>query len=357
MPINTAYGFVSLKDVWGDRVNQVGVTRLREAIEASTSAWNDEINMLLSNWAQRSETIKERVDLPGSGESQPIDERGNPLPVAPSGSYDAGYPIQGGGTAWGTDRVTSQLITIEEANRYTLDAFQRDASWVRRRLFAALFTNTSYTFNDKFLGDVTVRPLANGDVALYLRTGAVDATTDTHYLAQADPISDAANPFPTIHAELMEHPSNSGPYVVYVPSNLTDSIEALEVFTPVGDPDVVLSQTKDRLGVNPTEQILGPGSEILGKASKCWVVEWRALPDNYMVGVALGAGPFMRMREYPSQNLQGLFSEFHSSDGNLIENRFIRYAGFGVKNRVAALVYQIGSGSYSIPTGYSAPLP
>ena len=63
------------------------------------------------------------------------------------------------------------------------------------------------------------------------------------------------------------------------------------------------------------------------------------------------------MRQYPSTALQGLFTENHSPDGNLHESRFIRYAGFGARNRIAALVYRIGNGSYAIPTGYTAPLP
>jgi len=358
MAATTAYGFVGIEHLFGQRVSQIGVDTIREAIRTSTQAWNDEINILLDNWVERSITTKERVELPGSGSLQPVDERGNPLPVVPSGNYDVGFPIRGGATAWGTDRVSAELITVEEANAFTMDAFRRDAAWVRQSMLAAILTNTSYTYTDRQLGAVTVMPLANDDTVTYLRTGTGIAAIDNHYKAQAAAIADATNPFPVIYDELLEHPSNSGPFVSYVASNLTDAIEGLANFTPITDPDVLPATTRDRLTNSGSNTLLGPGNQIIGKTNRMWIVEWRALPDNYMVSVALGAAPFIRMREYDAPRLKGFFPEFHSPDGNLIENRFLRYAGFGVRNRVAAVVNYVGvSGTYAIPTGFSAPLP
>jgi len=43
-------------------------------------------------------------------------------------------------------------------------------------------------------------------------------------------------------------------------------------------------------------------------------------------------------------------------DGNHMENRVIRYAGFGVSNRVGAVCYQVGNGTYQVPSAYNAPL-
>jgi hypothetical protein len=62
------------------------------------------------------------------------------------------------------------------------------------------------------------------------------------------------------------------------------------------------------------------------------------------------------MREYPSTALQGFFPEIAQIDGNHIVNRFIRYAGFGVYDRTAAVVGYIGNASYQIPAAYDAPL-
>ena len=75
-----------------------------------------------------------------------------------------------------------------------------------------------------------------------------------------------------------------------------------------------------------------------------------------MVAHAQGAGPFLKRREYDAPEVQGLFSELHSPDGNTKIVRMLRYTGFGAFKRVAALVYRIGNGSYAIPSGYTAPL-
>ena len=91
--------------------------------------------------------------------------------------------------------------------------------------------------------------------------------------------------------------------------------------------------------------------------SGVWVVETPIIPSTYIIAVSTGGGAPLRMREYAAPELQGLFLENHSPDGNQMVSRFIRYAGFGVRNRVAALVYRIGNASYAIPSGYDAPLP
>lgn len=355
MANSVAYGFIGLRHLFSERVTTIDVDVIRGAIRESTNLYNQQVNTLLAGWVERNTTHQERVVLPGSGTLQPLDEWGNPLPVAPSGFYDVGYPIQGGGTAWGTNRVSQSLITIEEANRNTLDAFQRDADWLRRHLLAAFLDNEAWTYDDKQHGSLTVRPLANNDIVTYNRVGALGSLTDTHYLAQADGISEVNNPFPTIYDELIEHPSNVGPFVVYVPTNLKEDIRNLAEFVEVDDPDVIRGVNQDELATTGNVNILGPGDEILGKTERLWVVEWKFLPDNYMIAVATGSGPVVRMREYPAANIQGLFPEFDQGDGRFL-NKFIRYAGFGVRNRVSALVYQIGASSYSVPTGYDAPL-
>jgi hypothetical protein len=357
----TAYGFIGLEHLFGQRIKEIGVERVRGLIEETTKAWNTEITAMLGGWSTPSTIIKERVELPGAGTLEPLDETGwgNPQPSKEFGSYDVGYPIQAGGAAWGTNRVTAALMTLEEANRQMLFVMRKDATWLRQRMLASIFSNSAWTYNDKFLGDVSVKPLANNDTVTYLKSGQTNPSTSNHYLAQSQPISDAYNPFPTIYDTLIQYPSNSGPFVVYIPTSMKASVEALADFVKVSDPDIDPAITRDRItGDGQGDRSVAlPGGRIYGKTDFCWIVEWRALPDNYMIGVAMGAGRFMRMRQWDDQTLQGLFPEYHSPDGNLNLNRFIRYAGFGVYNRVAALAYQIGAASYSAPTGFVTPLP
>lgn len=346
------YGFVGQEHLLGKRLTDVGTATVWDMIRESVNEHNRQIDALLGTIAQRTTLHQERFRLPGSGTLQPLDEYGSPRPVRPGSYFDVAYPIRGGGTGFGGNRVTNALMTVQEINNLTLDAQRRDADWLRRHMLAAIFTNTTVSFDDPGFGSLTIQPLANGDTVEYNKVGGSTAT-DTHYLAQADAIDDSHNPFDDIYDELMEHPSNgNGPVVVYVPTNLTSSVEALTAFTEVGDPDL-------RYGVNTTQ--IGAafgrrfGDEVLGKVNKCWVIEWRALPDSYMIAVAEGAGPILGMREYPAPALQGLFTE-SPPDGNLKETHLIRYAGFGVRNRIGALAYRVGNGSYAIPSGYTAPL-
>lgn len=348
-----AWGFVDLRHLWADRVTTLGDRALYDAVNESAAEHTRALNALLSGMADRTTDRTRKIYLAGSGTLQPLDEHGNPLPMRPEGSYDVGFPIQGGGTAWGDNRVTRALMTVEEANRFTVDALTKDRDWIQRHTLAALLDKTSWTHPDP-QGDITIQPLANGDAVTYNRVGGATAT-DNHYIAQAAAIADATNPFPTIYSDLAEHPGNNGPYVAYIPSNVVDDVEALTAFVPVTDPDIMAGNASDVLTGSMDR---GVGDEVLGKVSKVWIVEWKALPDNYIVAHARGAGSPLAMREYPATELQGLFPEMHSVDGNHMVNRMIRYAGFGVQHRVSALAYFVEAGdtTYDVPTGYDAPL-
>lgn len=351
-----AYGFTQYRHLAAQRVSQVGERGVFSMIQASAAEHTRMLAAVLGGLVQRTTDHKIRFHLPGSGTLQPITEDGSPLPTRPTGSYDVAFPIQGGGDAWGSNRVSRALMTVDEANRRTLDAMRRDADWIYRHVMAAIFDNVAWTYTDPLYGSLTVEPLANGDVTFTKVGGGTEAAQ--HYLAQANSIDDSNNPFDDIYDQLMEFPSNSGPVVVYVPTNLTASIEALTNFTEIIDPDIRPGMASDVIGASAAQiaAVRGPGDEVLGKCDKCWIVEWRRLPDNYMFAHATGAGPVLGMREYPDASLQGFFAENDAGDGNLQQTKMIRFAGFGVQNRLAGLAYRVGNGSYAIPSGYGAPL-
>jgi hypothetical protein len=359
------YGFIGLADLYNQRISGIngGVQWVWDAIRLSVDEYNRVAGAVLGEFAQTTEMAMEQIELPGDGTLQPLDDNGNPLPVLPSGNYQVAYPIQGAGTAWGDDRVSRELMTVEEADRFTSDSLRRDANWIVRHALAAILTNTTWVFNDKSggafgvkgLGDITIQPLANNDTVKYTRKGIAVSAIDDHYLAQAAAIADGANPFPTIKAELHEHPSNMNlPIVAYVASDLVSSIQGLTEFVDKDDPDIRAGNASDTLSGMISA---GPGDTVLGKTkSGVWVVEWGAMPSNYLVAKVLGRQP-LKMREYPAPNLKGLFPERADIDGNHIVKRFIRYAGFGTADRVAALAMYIGGAAYAIPANYSAPLP
>lgn len=359
MANSVAYGFIDLQSLYNQRVQAVGPERVWEAIRISTEEYTRVADGLLAAWATPTVQALEQFELPSGGTLQPLDEFGVPLPVQPSGSYQVAYPIQGGGTAWGTNRVSDAMLTVEEANRLTMDAFRRDSDWLLRHALAATLDNVPWTFNDKVgayggrgQGNVVVQPLANNDSVLYLRNGATDPSVDNHYMAQANVIDDSHNPFSAIYTGLMEHPSNVGPIVVYAATNLIPSIKALSAFVQVRDADITAGASHDVLN---TSIAAGFADRVLGKTDECWIVEWGKLPSGYMIAHASG-NPFLKMRQYDAPELQGFRTEQFSPNGVIRENRMFRYAGFGVADRVAALVYQIGNASYTVPTSYDAPL-
>lgn len=349
----TTFGFVGYEDIVADRVTDGNVRIVNEAIQASVDEHNRQVDAALAELVERTTDYSIRYRIGGSGTLQPLDEWGNPLPVKDAGHYDVAFPLQGGGTAWGANRVSRALMTVGEADELTDGMLRRDADWMRRHILAALLDNTSWTYTDEMHGAQTVQPLANGDAVTYLRRNGT-LSTDTHYYAQAAAIADATNPLETWRQELAEHPENEGPFVVYIPSNLRASVMGLSTFTDNPNPDVDPGTAVARLTGSIDR---GFGDEVIGYADRMWIVEWSFLPDNYGLVVARGANKsVLRMREYPAPSLKGLFTEVHSPDGNLGEHRFIRYAGFGAYNRVGALAFRIGDAAYAIPTGYATPL-
>ena len=350
----TAYGFIGYEHLADERVADGRVQIVSDAIRRSVAEHNRVVDAALEELVERTTDYTARYKLPGGGTLQPMDEWGNPILVREEGYYDVAFPIQGGATAWGDNRVSRALMTVAEADRLTFAALLRDSNWMRRHIQAAMLDNSSWTFDDKEKGSLTVQPLANGDAVTYLmRSG--ETATDDHYYAQAAAISDAANPFDDWQAELSEHPENAGPYVAYIPTNLKSAVTGLVTFEELPDSNVELGANSNRL-VGTVGR--GMGSTVLGYINGIWVIEWELLPANYGIVVARGAQTkVLKMREYPSSVLRGFFAENHSPDGNLMEHRMIRYAGFGAYNRVGALAFRIGNGSYATPTGYSTPLP
>jgi hypothetical protein len=354
-----AYGFTGLTHLMAERVTTVGVSVVDRAVRESVAEHNRMISRLLAEFVEPTTDHQIRNKQPGAGSLQPLDDWGNPLPVREAGYYDVAFPIRGGGTAWANNRVSRALMTVEEANRHTLESLRRDADWVKRNILAALFTNTTWTYGDAEFGSLTIQPLANGDTVTFVKRGGA-AATDTHYLAQSAAISDSANPYDDIYDELLEHVENpvNGEIVCYIPTSLKATTIALSTF--VEPPDVALSYGTTVTTARATQwqdSVRGLGDEVLGRVNRCWIVEWKSLPDGYILARSRGGQAPLAMREYPAAALQGLFAENHSPDGNLNEMRMIRYAGFGGLNRVGALIYYVGGGSYSIPSGYTAPLP
>ena len=352
------YGFTDLAELKHERVSTVGVDVVWDAVQASVQEWNRVVAQLLETLAWRTTAFKMREMMPGGAEYQTLDEYGAPLITKSRGYYDLAFPLQAAGYAFGLTERSWAYMTVEEFARLTSDGLRADAAWLRRLMLAAIFTGSSWTFNDPLYGSLTIQPLANGDSTEYVFRGDVSTATDDHYLAQSAAISDTDDPFPTIYEELAEHVGVDGPYVAYIPTNLKTAIMSLTSFSEVKDPDLVPSVNNDFVRPGTVSAIPTFSGRVLGKSSEVWIVNWPSLPDNYIFAAALNASPkLLAWREHEPPELRGLRTvQVENLKNGLYEVLFKRDAGFGVRNRVAALMYQIGAASYSAPSGWTAPI-
>ena len=362
MANNIAYGFYRIEHLFAERITDRMIPTVQEAVRLSAQIHSQTLDEMLAELVTPTTQYQINYQLAGAGELQPLDDAGNPLPTRPTGTYTVAFPIRGGGDAFGMDPISRAKATVADFNRITWDTQVKDARWMRRGILSALYTNVAYTFADEEHGNITVQPLAlTSDGVTYVRNSG-DASTDEHFYAQAAAISNAADPFPTWYTELNEHPNNQGPYVAYIPDNLVSAVMGLASFHPADDPNITFGADVTRAArmVDPdmtarNTEFAGFGDKYLGyHEAGVHVVSWSALPSNYPIIVARGGDPVLGMRQHAEPELQGFFAEPFNVDGNHMGIRFLRYAGFGVMNRVGAIAARIGNETYAIPAGFDA---
>lgn len=349
------YGFLQLKDVLNARAVEVEGGRLREAITLTVAEHNREIGMLTGLFAEPTTEYSGRFTPAGNNRLQPGNQFARALPVKGT-SYDLAWPIQDGRTAWGVNDVTAAKMSVTQVNQNVANMLTGDIAWMADHVLAALFYNGSgWTFTDEQLPTptLTIKALANGDATLYARMGGT-ASTDNHFLAQAGAISDAANPFPGIYTELVEHPENQGAEIIsFVSPSNTAAVTGLATFVELQDENVRAGNANDV--VTGTPGVAFPG-RLLGRVANQWAVEWPRIPADYVVSVAVGGIPPLRMRQDPEPQLQGFAEVATRQDYPWWESQWRRRAGFGAYNRVGAVVQRVGNGAYAIPTSYGSPM-
>lgn len=348
-------GLLNQQDLANMRVTTVGVRQVFDAVDQSFAEHNRQLNALMALFAFPTIEFQINYGLTGITRNQPLDENGRALPIKPSGSYTVAFPIIDSGNAWGKNYKTSVKLTVGEVARIVAMIMDGDSRWMRDHVLAALFyenSTTPWTFTDPAHGALSIYGLANGDTVTYqIMAGADSAAADDHVKGTA---AIAAATFTDIHDELVEHPENGDQVVVLVPTASKSTVEGLTGFYPIADPNL-------RSGSGVTElartlNVAVPG-EVFGYIEGCWVVEWRSMPANYLIGTTIGGVPALAMRQEPEVELQGFNRVADRDNYPWYESQYARYAGFGAYNRVGAIVYRTNNGTYAIPTGYTSPMP
>lgn len=362
VPNGLAPGFYNLEDVMDRRIMDIGAQTVSDAIVLSAQLHQDIVNAIYGTVQQRVSWFKRRYRVGGNRRVQSLTESAAPSPQRSGLEYDVALPLQIIGDSVAMNMWAEAAMTVQDANLETLQVLDAFNQWEIDTFLTAIFASTAWTYADDSddVGNLTIQGLANGstDGQLYpLRDGS--KAIMNHYLGQAGSISNTANPFTAAYDVLKMHPTNSGPYVATIASNLVADTKALASFRDFPS-DFIDYGTSETLAARNAEALKGWGHEVIGVVEGVGsgrgmvIVESDDLPDSRMVVEARGAGPYVGVRE---QTVNGRTIEIreHMVNSNLKQIDFYRRAGKGVLNRVAATVTEIGDASYDVPTGYAAP--
>jgi hypothetical protein len=346
-------GFINLQDKMKERIIQPAIQELvNTAFEQSLEVYNTETNQALALFSQEVNVPSIRYKSPVAGFLQALDEHGRARPIKMAGHYDVSFPIYKAGRAFGMTRDALIRMTVQESNDNLSLMLDADRRWVRRQLLASLFGKSNRTFLDEEYGSLTVLPIANGDSQTYLiREGDVAGATANHQVAQTGAI--AASNFPVIYEALTHRPENGtdGEVIVFLNSTDAATVTAMNEFIEADDPDILRGITSDRLVGSLDASVPG---RIWGKIARCWIVQWNAIPANYLLAVNTSGNRALGLRQPLESELRGFKAVAERNDHPYFERQFERRLGFGAYNRVNAYILQFNGGdtTYDVPTGF-----
>lgn len=355
------FGALGLNDT--DRVFNatVGQMAIYEAAMVWVNERNAELNQAIAVFvAETTDKYKLRYKLPGGGRLQRRGRQGTPGAVKADGSWDVAFPLEDFGAQIAGDDVTFAYMTVAELERHLQTVVSQNVNTVRFEILKALLNNTQDTFSDELWGDLSIEPLANADSVVYPPVlGSETEATDDHYLESnyaASAISDTNDPYATIADELTEHfgaSTGNDEIVVFINNAQTAKTRDLTEFVAFTDMGVTPGSNTATVQNVPT----GLPGKIVGRMqdSGVWVVEWRFMPANYMLGIDLDAEQPLYMRIDPADTGLGQGLQLVAEDESFpFKSSFWRHRfGLGCSNRLNGVVMELGTGgTYTVPTGY-----
>ena len=354
------FGALGLNDT--DRVflSTLGQRVVYDAVNQVLAQHNADLAAAMSVFVEQTTTDhKLRYKLPGGGRLQRLGGQSQAGAVKAYGSWDVAFPLEDFGAAVGADRVSYAYMSVQDLDRHLNTVMQQNINTVRFEMLRALLNASQDTFVDPLWGSLSIEPLANGDAVVYPPVlGSESEATDTHYLESGyagSAISDTNDPYTTIRDELEEHfgvPTGGSNIVCFINNAQRAKTLALTDFDQV--PDAFVRQGDDTaVPFNLPSNV--PGT-VLGRQSGCWVVEWRWIPANYILGVHLEAPrPLFRRIDPADTGLgDGLQLVAESDTHPFTMSHYSHRLGLGCANRLNGVVMELGTdGTYTTPTAYA----
>jgi hypothetical protein len=354
------FGALNIND--SDRVflSTLGQRVVYDAITQVLSQHNADLQAAMNVFIEGTTSDhKFRYKLPGGGRLQRIGTQAAGAAVKAYGQWDVAFPLEGFGAQLAGNRVDMAYMSVQDLDRHLNTVMQQDINTVRFEILKALLNSGQDTFVDPMWGSLSVEPLANGDSVTYPPVlGSESEATENHYIETnylSANVSDTNNPYVLLRDELEEHfgaPTGGSNIVAFINNAQVSVTEALSDFDPVNDRFTAPGANRDQLNGLPAAT---PG-RVVGRTNGVWVVEWRFVPANYILGVHLDAPKPLYQRVDPADTglPQGLTlvatDEEHPMTASYYEHRF----GVGCGNRLNGVVYELGvGGTYTVPTAYA----
>ena len=353
------FSILGIPDTDRSYVNTVGQRVVYDALQEALSQMNSELSAAVNLFvAETTSDHSRRFKLPGGGYMQRRGRQAPPGSLKATGEWDVAFPLEDFGDAIAIDDISLAYMTMQELNRHLDTVEERNRNTMRRAILMALFNNADWNFVDENHGTLAVKSLANGDVVVYPPIlGSDSEATENHYKATGyavASISDTNDPCEDTVNELEEHfgTSTGGSEIVkFAGKTLADKIRnTLTDFDDVSDRHI-------QMGAN-TNEVVGLPANLPGKLvgrhnAGIWLVEWRAIPDNYDLDIHLGvSAPLIERIDPADTGLgQGLQLVTENDKFPLQDSFYRNRYGFGVGNRLNGVVHFYDTGStYTIPT-------
>lgn len=349
----TIFGVLGLNDQ--DSVLNAGERRVWETINAYAAATEAELNAAYAVFVERDTTdYTEQYYLPSGGMMQDAAERTRPGAVKPLGYWDVGFPLRDARDQLAWTDIAMAYMTAQKMDAQVRGIANRYTNWRRYHILKALLNETNETFVDPIHGSITVRRLANTDGTLFPPViGSATEAEEDHYIETnytTANISDTNNPIRDfVKPELSEH-TGTGRYVAWVNSAEVTKLSGLATFDARPPAWVTPGATVD---VATADGISGPGT-FIGAVSDVALFEWNWVPATYIIGVNIDApAPLVRRVDVP-ESLRGFRLVAEQQEYPLQESFWRAREGYGVGNRLNAVVVEVAAGgSYTTPTAYA----
>jgi hypothetical protein len=354
-------GISSRGDILTRTLDGVSLDTIWDEYAQTLNIWNTHRNPYLNIFSSKTVKSGEATTQAVTGDDfEEASEFGAPQSIrADVKSTVVGYPLKWYDAAVRYTESFLRDAPAEEINAQHANALEADNRLVFGATMRALMTKTTIGTRRVNAEGATIYSLWDGeaDATPPEFAGRTFAAGHTHYLASGAATIDGGDLRDLIE-HITEHGYGTGPgeqIVVLVHPTQGEEIRGFRVtagapfdFIPSESAPAFLT-TENIVGDKPPSQYLG--LPVIGSYGKALIVEDYYMRSGYVIATATGSRAPLAFREHVRPEYQGLRLLPGSSSVPILDSRYSRGFGVGVRNRGAAAVMQITTNAtYTSPT-------